>query len=93
MIKDYDIILKGNSSLTIQTSGGRKMTGPNRVSRVQLRDQDENTGSSYRDNHDGTIHVTHYEADIRESYDVPYGQDADNVGNSLGDSYHISSND
>jgi hypothetical protein len=69
------------------------MSGPNRVSRVQLRDQGEATGSSYRDNHDGTIHVTHYEDDIRESYDVPYGKDADDVSNSIDDSYHISKND
>ncbi len=69
------------------------MTGPNSVSRVQLKNQGEDTGSSYRDNRDGTIHVTHYEGDLRESYDVPYGKDADNVGNSIGDSYHITEND
>lgn len=50
------------------------MTGPNSVSRVQLKNQGEDTGSSYRDNRDGTIHVTHYEGDLRESYDVPMGK-------------------
>jgi len=64
------------------------MAGPNRVSRVQLR-QGEDKGSSYKDNKDGTIHVTHYEGNLRESYDVSYGKDADNVSNSIGDSYHI----
>jgi len=46
--------------------------------RVQLPDKDrDGKGSSYRDNKDGTIHVTHYDNDKRTSYDVDYGQPAD----------------
>jgi hypothetical protein len=53
------------------------MTGPkDRASRVQVRDGDSK-GTSYRDNRDGTIHVTDYDGDTRTSYDVDYGQNAD----------------
>ncbi|MHC1716735.1 MAG: hypothetical protein AB9915_02540 [Candidatus Dojkabacteria bacterium] len=67
------------------------MAGP-KVSRVQLQTGDD-SGSSYKDNKDGTIHVTHYAGSVRESYDVKYGKDADNTANSVGGTYHVTKND
>jgi hypothetical protein len=52
------------------------------VSRVQTNSGND-PGSSYRDNKDGTIHVTHHDGDSRTSYDVKYGKDADDQSNAL----------
>jgi hypothetical protein len=62
---------------------------PDKVSRVQTN-SGKDPGSSYRDNKDGTIHVTHHDGDSRTSYDVKYGQDADNKDNALPDTLHTS---
>lgn len=59
------------------------------VSRVQTNGGND-PGSSYRDNKDGTIHVTHHDGDTRTSYDVKYGKDADDAGNALPGTYHTS---
>ena len=58
-----------------------------KVSRVQTNSGND-PGSSYRDNKDGTIHVTHHDQDSRTSYDVKYGQDADDKSNALPDTLH-----
>lgn len=47
-------------------------------------------GSSYRDNKDGTIRVTHHDGSTRTSYDVKYGKDADDKGNALPETEHSS---
>ena len=60
-----------------------------KVSRVQTNGGND-PGSSYRDNKDGTIHVTHHEGNLRTSYDVKYGVDADNVKNALPNTLHSS---
>ncbi|HOV29703.1 MAG TPA: hypothetical protein PLD77_01345 [Candidatus Dojkabacteria bacterium] len=62
---------------------------PDKVSRVQSN-EGKDPGSSYRDNKDGTIHVTHHDQDTRTSYDVRYGEDADNEDNALPNTLHTS---
>ncbi len=62
---------------------------PDKVSRVQSN-EGKDPGSSYRDNKDGTIHVTHHDQDTRTSYDVKYGKDADNEDNALPNTLHTS---
>lgn len=60
---------------------------PDKVSRVQSNGGDD-PGSSYRDNKDGTIHVTHHDGNSRTSYDVEYGKDADNKDNAIPGTLH-----
>jgi hypothetical protein len=65
------------------------MPGKSGVSRVETGGGSD-PGSSYKDNRDGTIHVTHHNGNERESYDVKYGRDADDRSNALGNSRHKS---
>jgi hypothetical protein len=57
------------------------------ASRVEINSGND-PGSSYRDNKDGTIHVTHHDGDSRTSYDVKYGANADDKNNALPGSVH-----
>ena len=68
--------------------------GPNnhpKDAKVTLR-TGQDSESNYRDNKDGTIHVTHFAGTVRESYDVPYGKDADDTSNAISGSEHTVKN-
>lgn len=69
---------------------GPKNTHP-KDSKVTLRTGPD-SGTNYRDNKDGTIHVSHFAGDVRQSYDVPYGKDADNVSNATSGTEHTVKN-